>query len=271
VNKKVLQNLVLCLVMFFVSTAFGQQASELENPPVGYPGKLEEVSLPGSLLQSKNIETRDQALIVRVTDSFEIADGFRYNFQYHGLEPGDYNLTEYLERADGSDVGELPEVKVTIVPILPPGQIEPNKLVYESSFFRDYYLPILVAVGALWLAGLWLILFWGRGKYRRPNADRHQVTVAQRIRPLIEKAVEGELESAERGELERTLVAFWQKKLRLENAPPAEMMARLRKHPKAGELFRELENWLHRPEPVGETDIAQLMKPYQTMNMDEIE
>lgn len=250
---------------------WAQDTNEDLNPPVGFPAVLEEINLPGTLLRSKNIETRDQALVVRITDSFATADGFRYNFQYHGLEPGKYDVVEYLERVDGSDMGSLPKVMVEIVPILPPGQIEPNKLIYQSSFFRDYYLPILVAGGAIWLTGLWLILFWGRGKFRRVDPTRHQVTVAQRIRPLVEKAVNGELSSAERGELERTMVAFWQRKLRMQSTPPAEMMAKLRSNPESQGLFLQLENWLHRPDPQGEIDIAALMTPYQTMDLDEIE
>ena len=249
----------------------GQDPAAENVYPVGFPGVLEEIQLPGTLLRAKNIESRDQPFVVRIVNSFELSDGYRYEFEFYGLEPGTHNLVDYLEREDGSELGDLPPIKVEVVTSLPPGQIEPNTLGSQSSFFRNYYLPLLVAGGAVWFAGLWMILFWGRGKHKKLDPSRHRVTVAQRIRPLVEKAVAGELTPKERGDLERTMVAFWQKRLRLDHMAPSELMKRLRANPESASLFESLEDWLHRPDPKKNVDIAELMKPYQVMNMDEIE
>ncbi len=260
----------ICLLVLTASVCGLAQEPQQEYA-VGFPGNLEEIQLPGTLLKAKNIESRAQPFVVRVLNSFATNDGFRYEFEFYGLEPGEHNLTDYLERKDGSEVGELPTLMITVVTSLPPGQIEPNQLQHQSSFFRNYYLPILVAGAGVWFAGLWMILFWGRGRYRKLDPNRHRVTVAQRIRPLIEKAVEGELSPSERGELERTMVSFWQKKLRLDNMAPSELMKRLKSDSASKELFEKLENWLHRPDPPENVNVAELMKPYQTMKMDEIE
>lgn len=265
----------LILMMFacllFVGHLPGQEQASENVYPVGFPGVLEEIQLPGTLLRAKNIESRDQPFVVRIVNAFELTDGFRYEFEFYGLEPGTHNLVDYLEREDGSELGDLPPIEVEVVTSLPPGQIEPNALGSQSNFFRDYYLPILVAGGAIWFAGLWMILFWGRGKHKKLDPSRHRVTVAQRIRPLVEKAVAGELTANERGELERTMVAFWKKRLRLEHMAPSELMKRLRANPESALLFESLEDWLHRPDPKNNVDIAELMKPYQKMNLDEIE
>lgn len=262
---------ILAGMLLLAITASAQEDNLQEKYPVGFPGSLDEIQLPGTLLKSKNIESRDQPFVVRITNTFETSNGFRYNFEFYGLEPGDHNIVDYLERADGTELGELPEVKVQVISSLQPGQIEPNQLQPQSSFFRDYYLAILVAGGGLWLIGLWMILFWGRGKYRKLDPDRHRVTVAQRIRPLIEKAVQGELSRDERSELERTMVSFWRKKLRLEHMPPGELMSFLKTEPDSKIIFEQLENWLHRPDPPENIDMTAMLKPYQTMNMDEIE
>lgn len=248
----------------------GQEVVQQEYP-VGFPGSIDEVQLPGTLLKAKNIESREQPFVVRVVNTFAIEGGFRYEFEFYGLEPGIHNLIDYLEREDGSEVGDLPPIEVKVVSMLPPGQIEPNSLENRSSFFQNYYLPLLVAGGGIWLAGLWAILFLGRGKHKKLDPARHRVTVAQRIRPLIEKAVNGELSPTERGDLERTMVSFWQKRLRLNHMPPSELMQHLREVPESAQLFEKLENWLHRPDPPEDVDIASLMKPYQMMDMDEIE
>lgn len=259
------------LVLLIVTHGSAQENAEREVLPVGFPGAIEEVQLPGTLLRATNIESREQPFVVRVVNSFEVEGGFRYEFEFYGLEPGVHNLTDYLERVDGSELGDLSPLEVEVVSLLPPGQIEPNTLENQSSFFRNYYLPLLVAGGGIWLAGLWAIMFLGRGRHKRLDPNRHQITVAQRIRPLIEKAVAGELSSTERGDLERTMVSFWQKRLRLDHMSPAELMTHLRTVPESADLFEKLEHWLHRPDPQEDVDIAGLMKPYQKMNMDEIE
>lgn len=265
--------ILLILGLGLVATAAAQEepVSTENEYAVGFPGVMEDVILPGSVLKSKNIESRDQSIVVRVVNAFAHGDAFRYEFEFYGLEPGTYNLIDYLEREDGSSTEGIPELPVNIVAVLPPGQVEPHQLVSESSFFRNYYLPILIAGGVVWAVGLWMILFWGRGKYRRLDPERHRVTVAQRIQPLVEKAVAGDLTRAEQGELERTLVAFWQKKLRLDHVAPSQMMEKLRANPESGELLQQLENWLHRPDPPENVDVPALMKPYQSMDLNEIE
>jgi hypothetical protein len=98
-----------------------------------------------------------------------------------------------------------------------------------------------------------------------------QVTLAQRLRPLVERARRGELAPAERAELERTLLAYWRRRLDL-GGNAAEAMATLRRHEQAGPLIEALERWLHRPSSGADVDadgemggeIGALLAPYES-------
>jgi hypothetical protein len=45
----------------------------------------------------------------------------------------------------------------------------------------------------------------------------------------------------------------------------------LRQHAEAGPLLQSLEDWLHRPEPAADVDIAALLVPYRDMPAHELD
>jgi hypothetical protein len=89
------------------------------------------------------------------------------------------------------------------------------------------------------------------------------VTLAERLRPLVEGAVAGRLPPARLAELERTLIAYWERRLHVGDQKPMAALAELRQHPEAGPLLRQLESWLHRPGGGAAVDVAALLAPYQ--------
>ena len=95
------------------------------------------------------------------------------------------------------------------------------------------------------------------------------VTLADVLRPLVKKAQAGELSESGQAELERTLLSVWRKRLKLDDADPAESIIKLRKHEEAGALLRELEKWLHKPGSADDVNIAELLKPYEKLPADE--
>jgi hypothetical protein len=103
---------------------------------------------------------------------------------------------------------------------------------------------------------------------QRALAEARPVSLADRLRPLVEGAIAGKLTQPELAGLERTLLAFWRKRLNLEAAEPAEAMTRLRKHADAGPLLAQLEAWLHRPGPHEPVDVAALLRPYRDLPPD---
>lgn len=238
---------------------------------VGFPQLIYQQVIPGSRVIAKPINDRSQAVVVRIIDTYPHGSDFRYDLEFRGLEKGRYDLADYLERADGSSE-PIPPMQVRVDSLLGPGQVEPYVLPPVTSRFRSFYLPALLLGGAVWLVGLLTILFYGRGKNKRPSREQQQLTVADRMRPLVDAAIAGELGAQEQAELERVLSAFWSKKLRLNHLGASELREQLRNHPEASVMLNQLDSWLHRPstDSLDQVDVNEILKPYQAMNYEEV-
>jgi hypothetical protein len=125
-------------------------------------------------------------------------------------------------------------------------------------------LRILGAVA--WILGLSAIVYYGfirRKKQLDAIEEQRPLSLAERIGPLVEGAMAGKLSQSELAGLERMLLAYWRKRLKLEDVDPAAAMDVLRSHPEAGPLIEQLEIWLHRPGTAATVDPARLLEPYQ--------
>ena len=236
-------------------------------PSVGEVRRIDGLVLPGTELELKPIDDRLAKVIVRVVETYKHGTGFRYDLSYYGLEPGTFDLKDALQRKDGSSTADLPSIPVTIRAILPPGQIEPHTLKATPSVFRGYYRVGMFLGAVVWFLGLLAIVFVGRKKARlTASAEARPLTLADRLRPLVDRARAGTLEPAERAELERTLIDYWRRRLGLEALAPGKAIALIRADEQAGALLRALEGWLHRPPGEGQAiDVAALLEPYRAL------
>ena len=251
----------VCLSILLLSFASWGMADNMTT--VGMPGRIVDLILPGPALEVIPIE-RDASVVVRILQTIGHGpDQFRYEFEYYCLEAGEYNLADYLQHADGTKA-ELPEINVSVVSQLGEGQVVPNKLVSHSTPRVGGYTAWLIAGGIFWVCGLLAILFVGRKKLTPEQEAARKLTLAERLHPIVEKAMHGNLTGEERANLERMLLTYWRGKLNLNNANASEAIAELKKHDTAGQLLRQLENWLHMPEDRRtEVDVAELLKPYK--------
>ena len=246
-------------------------AEDQRSATVGMAARIDQLVLPGTELEVKPLEGREVPVVVRITGSYPHGTDYRYDLEYYALEPGTYDLCAFLQRKDGSSLEDLPKVEVEIQSVLPPGQVEPGALAArETNFFGGYQL-LLVVGAVVWLAGLLAILFGGRkGRSAQAEAESRPLSLADRLRPLVEDAMAGQLTEARQAELERTLIAFWRRRLDLDDLRPAEAMARLREHEEAGPLLIQLEKWLHRPGENRDVDVLALLEPYQNLPADDL-
>jgi hypothetical protein len=237
-------------------------AGEGRTSTVGLPARIEGLVLPGPELEARPID-RGQPVVLCIVHVQPHGTACRYDLEYYGLAPGTFDLKDYLQRKDGSSVGDLPALPITIQSLLPPGQVLPHELEARGGPRLGGYRLALLVTGVLWVLGLLAILLVGRRRAKAVEAAARPRTLADYLRPLVEGALAGKLPPARLAELERTLMIYWSRRLGLGDRKPADALAELRRHPEAGPLLRQLEAWLHRPGDGSAVDVAGLLGPYQ--------
>ncbi|MEO6709186.1 MAG: hypothetical protein ABI054_13650 [Planctomycetota bacterium] len=272
---------LLLAVALVAALALGSRAQTpapaAASPSVGMPARITEVVLPGSELEVKAADAKSP-LVLRITRVSQHGTAWRYDFEYVGLEPGKFDLRDYLRRRDGtplvtaSDAPDaVPSIPVEVASVLAPGVIKPHSPAAGALPGFGGYKKLMIAGGVVWLAGLAAILFgWRRRRQALAAANWKPRTLAERLRPLVENAIAGKLSREERAQLELGLVAYWRRKLTLDEERPAQMMARLRQHEQAGPLLTSLEAWLHMPAPPEKVDLEHLLAPYRDLPADAI-
>jgi len=232
---------------------------------IGIEGQVS-VALPRPDYRPRPLDDRTE-LILRVESVTAVAGGqHRYDFYYIGLEPGPYNLADYLMRPDGSRPDELGDIRIHVRALLPEdhdGQLN----AYQPRAFPwiGGYRAFLGTLGVLWIGGIVAYAYFSRRK--RPVVAPVILTpppsLADRLRPLVEAAAAGQITPDGQARLERLLMGYWREKLNLPELRMAEALMRLKEHAEAGALLRALERWLHRPGGVSQEEVTALLRPYQ--------
>jgi hypothetical protein len=243
----------------------GDDAPAAYTSPVGLPVWIRDLVIPGPELQAAPVDTATP-VIVRVAAVWPHGDALRYDLEVYGLDPGRHDLADHLARKDGSPVvvAGMPDLSLQVDSVLAEGQVQPSRPPITDPPAVGGYGSLVAIGGALWVAGLVALLAWGRRRKVAEEAPVAQpLTVADRLRPLVDRAMAGTLGTTERAELERTLIAFWRQRKGLDETSAVTALTTLRDDDEAGPLLRQLESWLHRPSPSEAVDVAALLRPYQ--------
>ncbi|MCH2178903.1 MAG: hypothetical protein MK106_08870 [Mariniblastus sp.] len=255
-----------------LTAQLSDSSSVLENPSVGYPARLVGIVLPAPRVIAQAIEAREQQLVVRILDTYAHGTDFRYDIEFYGLEPGTFDLADYLTREDSGTAEHLPQIPVTIVSNQSTnGFPTPTPLEPRRAAFYHFYKTVLMVGGILWVTGLVALIFVGRKRKKRQTASASPKSVAERLRPLVEQAAAGTIDEKGKAELERTLEVFWRRKLNLNDLSASDLRKTLREHPQAQEMLKQFDLWLYRPGEAGNVDIDELLSPYQSLPMDELQ
>lgn len=241
---------------------------------VGATVVLEGVVLPGPELEAKPVTDRNAPVVLRVVRTYPHGTAFRYDLECFALEPGTHDLRPYLRRKDGSPPGELPPLSVRAGSVLPPGQVQPHKLELDPGPRVGGYRYLVAAAVAVWVFGLVALVasfFFPRRRTAAAGPGAAPVSLAERLRPLVEGAVAGTLSRAQLADLERALLAYWRKRLNLEAADPEAALDRMRAHAEAGPLLAKLEVWLHKPGVPEPVDVPALLAPYRDLPPDALD
>jgi hypothetical protein len=238
---------------------------------VGMRAEIHELVLPGPRLVPRPIDAK-APIVLRVLAVSPHGTDFRYDLEWVGLEPGTFDLTRSLQREDGTAPDGLPPVTVEVRAVLAPGAIEPAPLPQNDAPRLGGYETWQYVAGIAWVVGLLAILFVGRGRRRSESTiEARPVTLADRLRPIVVAAANGSLDEGGKAELERLLLAFWRRRLGLQDVKAGEAVQRLRADPEAGALLRQLELWLHRPTPATDVDVTKLLAPYRDVAADALD
>jgi hypothetical protein len=256
-------NRMLAAFSLLVATAFAQ---EPVRTTVGMPALVTGVVLPGSEFEPVDA-TLKSPVVLRIEHVQKHGTAHRYAIQFTGFEAGEYDLAQFLRRKDRVDNGEMPKIPVVVEAVREESQHEPNELQPIPAPKLGGYERTMWMLGVAWAVGLLAILFAFRKRAKAAVASERPLTVADRLRPVVARALEGRLEQEGRAELERLLLSVWRRRLSLEHATARDAIVALRAHDEAGALLRALDQWLHAkdPQPV---DVDALLRPYAAIRDD---
>ncbi len=267
IGARAVSALSLAMAVFLCAGVCAATATTTKSAPpshIGIEGEAS-VTLPRPDYRPRPLDDRTE-LIVRLDHVTPLTNAlYRYDFFFMGLEPGTYNLADYLIRADGGRPDELNGKQLVVRALLPDdhnGQLAPE--VVRPFPFVGGYRAFLVLLGVMWVGG-WIV-FVVAGRKRRPVMLAPVVpppSLAERLRPLVEAAAQGKLTADGKARLERLLLGFWREKLALPDVRMIEALSCLKAHAEAGALLRALERWLHRREGATPAEITLLLEPYR--------
>src|SRR5687768_1974296 len=110
-------------ILLLIGTTCAARADDQRHSTVGMPARIDQLVLPGSELEVKPLDDRKLPVVLRIAAVFPHGSAYRYDLVYYGLDPGTFDLKDYLRRKDGSSTVDLPTLKVEIQTLLPPGQV----------------------------------------------------------------------------------------------------------------------------------------------------
>lgn len=243
-------------------------AQETNAPPEAIPVGIEGsrmVVLHGEKLEAAPVGDKSK-IILRIHDVFPHGTDKRYDLRYFGFVPGEYDLAQYLRNADDTAPTNLAPIPVRISGILP--EDHDGKLIEDKSdgvSLPGSYTAWLIGLGVVWLIAAWPLFLLGH-KRKTPlgQAQDEGPDLAERLRPLVEQAANGTLDTDGRARLERMIFSHWREQLGLPtDGDLAELHHQLKAHVEAGPLLRGIEDWLHRPPGTTTVEIAALLAPYR--------
>lgn len=231
---------------------------------VGMAGFLKQVVLPGPELTVKEVDPRRTAVAVRIDAVYPHGEDFRYDLTWFGLEPGTYNLSDYLARKNGTLTDDLPQILLTVNSILPEQQLMPHESALGDKLQIGGYRTKLWLALVIWFAGLMAIIFLGRaGKQKSAaSAAAEVLSPLDEIRILIDRAqLAGELCAADKADLDVRILNFWRERRALADIPVAEALVQLKQDQQAGPLLVGLERWLYGRHTPDRDEVAALLEP----------
>ncbi len=214
---------------------------------IGRPIRLEPLVLPGARLEPRADPDRRAALAVRIVDAAPHGTLTRYEIEVTGLEPGTHDLRDHVVRIDGTPTTDLPPLPITVESVLAVGTPRVSQPAPVPVTGLGGYTITAALTAALWLTGLVALVWLLYRQRRRETAGAIAPSPADRLSLLVDTAARRALVPAEQAEAERLVYDTWRRHLGLADTDPRELVAGLRRDPRAARAVDRLAAWLHAP------------------------
>ena len=241
----------------------GRPAASLRQTTVGIPLEILGVVIPGEELRARGVTDQSPAL-ARVVQIYPHGTDQRYDLEFRALEPGRFNVLDYLETSTGQSVEDLEPVWVDVMPLLSAEQLQPHPLRPGETPSLGGYRLLLGLAAVIWLIVLFELIRRNFFANRMAGAKEDcTVSLPDELKSLIEQILKSNSSpQKDFARLEALLLAYWRERLDLENLDAHQAIRQLHQHPEAGEVLRQVEDWLHRPNPPEEISWEDLLRPY---------
>lgn len=179
-----------------------------------------------------------------------------YELIFIPLRTGRLDLREHLMLPGNRPVDDGQPILISVSGLLPDNHTgDLTEFAGVREPWLGGYRLVLISLGVLWLVppAWWLVRRLTRPGPAAVVPPAPPPTLADLLRPLVEAVLAdpGAGSTAQRARLERLLVAHWRDRLKLSGVPHARAVSLLRSDASAGEVLRNLDQWLHAPRGPG--------------------
>lgn len=214
----------------------------------------------------------DSPVLVRIANismATSESDPKIYDIRWLAMLPGDHDLSVFFRYGENQPAN-LPPLMVNAGSLLGSDH-EGNlaKIPGTLSPVIDFPAWVLWAVVVFWL--LLPLVILGILRWLRPVPPEPVIevtlTIADKLRPYVDQALSGELDTEGKAAMERLLLAFWRDDLNLGSFRHAQALQTMRQHEVAGELIITVEHWLHsgKETSAGNDQVEKLLQPYKSV------
>jgi hypothetical protein len=202
------------------------------------------------------------AVNVRIAQVTEQGGAKVYDVRYLVNREGEHDLIAYLMSDNGAVLSGLPSFKVMGDPKLSK-ELEARVKETEDIGIEvsGHYQATLAALAVLWIAWLFLLIFWRRPKKPVAAPPKLPLTLAEQLRLLLGELEQGGLTAEQKARLEMLMLRCWREGLVPPDAPMAEVLAAIARGERTAEALGHLQRWLHRPGAgIADAEIAAIIR-----------
>lgn len=260
-----IHRLILLLVVAFTLQGKADDQSSASSP-LGLPVKLTDIYIPGTEVEPVPRTNLSSSLVIRILEIKPASEGFRYDMEIYGLDPGSHQLAQYLRYADSkqavTDLNKSLEVTIQHPADTLP---KPQDLSYSAPKNLSNYRVIMTSLAVIWALAFLLIIFYRKRSRTEGTEEAAAPSTYEKIQSLVLATAHGDLTHSQKAELERLIIGHWKKQVPgLEVMPTSEAITQLRSHTEASPLVLKIEHWLHAPSPsVTQKEIAPLLSSFK--------